>query len=262
VKFYVYIADAKLDRVLAELLPADRERLAHELDLDVRLLEQAKTARGEPDATRFARAAAVGRHFELAGHASSLEGDGEYVVGQGPLQWGRVRLVRGSELVRHESESPVSFGCFTPGCELILTGSPSKLLAQPPAAKFDDANATLRGFPWFAQVRRLADFDDTDQHCVDRTFDGAPLPALENVAAPAELQTRSAESLAALRPSPWMQRLAELRREVRALPEGRLEFLARRLLTFSGGQVDPDAARFDPTPTVIIASPLYVAMTL
>jgi hypothetical protein len=170
--------------------------------------------------------------------------------------------VRGSELVRHESESPVSFGCFTPGCELILTGSASKLLAQPPAAKFDDASAALRGFPWFAQVRRLADFDDADQHCVDRTFDGAPLPVLESVGPRRELPAHSSESLSALRPSPWMQRLAELRREVRALPEGRLEFLGRRLLTFTGGQVDPEAARFEPAPTVIIASPLYVAMTL
>jgi hypothetical protein len=275
VKFYVYIADAKLDRFLAELSTEDRQRLARELDLEPRLLDLPEVPRGEPDEVRFARAAAVAQYLEQSGAVAGLDADSAYIAGRGDVGWGRIRLVRGGELVRHETESPVSFGFATATRELFMAGSASNLLAQPPAAKVDAA-APDRGsaFPWFALAERASDYDDVDQRCLEQAFEEAlpPLAASDTRQWPPELRALgsrplaacqlSAGTLATLEALPWMNRLASMRREFPTLPPGRLEFLAKRLATFVGGTVDPETARFESAPTLIVASPLYVAMTL
>jgi hypothetical protein len=275
VKFYVYIADAKLDRLLAELGADERQRLARELDLEPELLDLPEVRLGEPDETRFVRAAAVARHLEQTGVTGALDAETPYIAGQGDVRWGRVRIVRGGELVRHETESPISFGFASAARELIMTGSSSKLLAQPPAAKIEAAaRGTGAAFPWFALLARASDFDDVDQRCLEQSFEDALLPTAAGDARhwPPELAALAAntlsvcalsvEALAKLEALPWMNQLASLRHDFQSLPQGRLEFLAKRLATCAGGTVDPEAARFEPVPTVIIASPLYVAMTM
>jgi hypothetical protein len=275
VRFYVYIADAKLDRLLAALSPGDRQRLAGELDLEPRLLDLPEVSRGEPDEARFARADAGARYIEQSGAAAVLDADSAYIAGRGDVGWGRIRLMRGSELVRHETESPVSFGFATGTRELFMVGSPSKLLAQPPAAKVDLAvSGGGSAYPWFALARRASDYDEVDQRCLEQAFEDALPPSAASAARewPPELRTLgsdalcaqplSAGTLAGLESLPWMNQLAAMRRDFSRLPQGRLEFLAKRLATFVGGTVDPEAARFDSAPTVIIASPLYVAMAM
>jgi hypothetical protein len=275
VKFYVYIADAKLDRLLAALSSEDRQRLACEIDVEPRLLDLPEVRHGDPDECRFARATAVARHLEQTGAAATLDVDSAYIADQGDVRWGRIRLVRGSELVRHETESPVSFGFANPSRELLMAGSASMLLAQPPAAKVETAAPGAgTAFPWFALAARASDFDDVDQRCLEQAFEGAlpPLAASDAREWPAELRALASKPLSARRLSsttlatletlPWMNELASLRRDFSSLPQGRLEFLAKRLATFVGGTVDPETARFQSAPTVIIASPLYVAMTL
>lgn len=273
-KFYTYIADAKLDRLLAELSAADRERLATEFGLEQRLLDQPEVQRSDPDETRFARAAAVAHHLEQRGATGGLESESAYVAGQGAVSWGRFRRVRGGELLVHESESPVCFGFATGARELVMTGSASRLLAQPPAAKIDEAlRVATAAHSWFALTARAADFDEVDQRCLEQTFGEAlpPLAASEPRDWPSEFRTLASETISCALPAAalaklasrsWMDPLAWLQRDVRALPQGRLEFLAKRLCTFAGGIVDPAASRFESVPSVVVASPLYVAMTL
>lgn len=274
-KFYVYIDDAKLDRLLAELSAEDRERLARELDVEPRLLDLPDVRRADADEPRFARAAAVGQHLEQSGAAATLEMDSAYIADRGHVRWGRVRLVRGGELVRHETESPVSFGFASATAELFMAGSAKKLLAQPPAATVERAApGGASAFPWFALAGRASDYDDVDQRCLERAFERAlpPLAASEVREWPSELRPLrskprsavrlSADTLATLETLPWMTQLASLRRDSSTLPQGRLEFVAKRLATFVGGTVDPEAGLFQSAPTVVIASPLYVAMTL
>ena len=156
-----------------------------------------------------------------------------------------------------------------------MAGSASNLLAQPPAAKVDlAAPDTGSAFPWFAFANRASDYDDVDQRCLELAFEEAsrPLAASDSRQWPPELRALasqplsacqlSAGTLATLEVRPWMNRLAAIRLEFQALRPGRLEFLAKRLATFVGGTVDPETARFESAPTVVIASPLYVAMTL
>jgi len=274
VKFYAYIADAKFDRLLAELSAEDRQRLASELDLEPRVLDLPEVGKGESDETRFARVAAVAHHLEQTGGTGEVDSDCAYLAGSGDVNWGRFRRVRGGELIVHESESPVSFGFATERRELIMMGSASRLLAQPPAAKIDEAaRAATAGQPWFALAQRTGDLDEVDERCLEHAFGESLPPSAASVprSFPRELRslgteslacTLSPESLAKLGPLPWMVQLAALQGDVRALPHGRLEFLAKRLATFVGGTVEPAKARFESGPSLIVAVPLYVAMTL
>jgi hypothetical protein len=273
VKFYAYIADSKLDRLLAELSAEDRQRLASELDLEAALLHLPQVQRGESDETRFARVAAVAHHLEQSGATGVLESDHPYLAGAGDVRWGRFRRIRGAELLVHESESPVSFGFAMDSRELLMAGSASKLLAQPPTAKIDEAARSAADQPWFSLVRCETDLDDVDERCLAQVF-GESLPpsaASDPRSLPRELRRLgsepiscavSAETLAKLAPLPWMEQLARLQHDLRALPNGRLEFLAKRVATFVGGRIDPTQRKFESTPTTIVAAPLYVAMTL
>lgn len=265
-KFYAYIADAKLDRLLAELSAEDRARLASELGVEPRVLDLPEVRRAEPDETRFARAAAIALHLEQSGRVSALDAEGEYVGAIGDVHWGRFRRVRGAELLVHETESPVAFGIAQNDRELIVIGSASKLLVQPPAAKIDEATRAPAS-PWYALVARAdeADLDVVDRRCLEHAFAEVPPPSAAN--APSEPKafppgSIPPETLARLVSEPWMEQLAHLCRDVRALPQGRLELLAKRVATFSGGNVDRAGARFEPAPPLVLASPLFVAMTL
>lgn len=267
VKFYVYIADGELDSILAALTPQERSSLARDLSVDPELLELATTRRSDPDETRFARATAVAAHLKASGAAAGLDGDARFIADQGAVRWGRLRCVRGRELIRHESESPVSFGFTRPTRELIMSGSPSKLLAQPSAATIDlAAQAQPAGFPWFVLSQRAEPWGETEQRSLDQVFEATPPPDRASDApswakgTPKAPRALSAHTLGTLRTEPWMERLAVARAEANALPEGRLEFLARRVATFYGGQVDPATSRFEPAPAVVIGVPLCIAM--
>lgn len=259
-KFYVYIADAKLDRLLASLAPEDKEQLADALDLELRLLELPEVRRTESDETRFARAEAVERYLEQTGALGPLDSDRPFIADHGVLHWGRLRRARGAELIRHETESPASFALLGDARDLIMTGSASRLLAQAPAGKVDEAVRGGEGLrPWFALESRAVELDAVDQRCLDQTFEEAPPPT---AAAPRVASELATAALAETEIAPWMQQLAWLRSDVRSLPQGRLQFVAKRLATFAGGQVDRGRGHFEAAPAVIVASPLYVAMTV
>lgn len=259
-KFYVYIADAKLDRLLASLAPEDKEQLANALGLPLRLLELPEVRRTESDETRFARADAVALHLEQTGAVGSPDSDRPYIADRGAVHWGRLRYMRGSELVRHETESPASFAFLTEARDVLMTGSASRLLAQPPSGRVDEATrAAADSRPWFALAARAAELDDVDERCFAQTFEEALPPTAADPADPSALAERA---LAETEAEAWMLQLARLRRDVRALPEGRLEFVAKRLATFAGGAVERTGSHFEPKPPVIVASPLFVAMTV
>jgi hypothetical protein len=260
VKFFVYIADAKVDLVLAGLVPEERMRLADELGLEVRQLELAEVPRGASDEIRFARASAVALHLEQSGLCGGLESGRAFIAERGAVHWGRLRVVRGSELIRHETESPASFAFVGGGRELIMAGSASRLLAQAPSARIDEAvRGESASRAWFS-VGSLADeLDDVDRRCFEQTFDSA-LPPL--AAEPIDDRRLASLALASSDSAAWMQTLGWLRSDLRALPTGRLELLAKRLATFVGGQVDSEGTRFEAWPPLVLASPLYVAMTL
>jgi hypothetical protein len=260
VKFFVYIADAKVDLVLGGLAPDERTRLAGELGLEVRQLELAEVPRGASDEIRFARASAVALHLERSGQCGGLDSGLPFIVERGAVHWGRLRVVRGSELIRHETESPASFAFGGDGHDLIMTGSARQLLAQAPSAKIDEAGrGESASRAWFS-VGSLADeLDDVDRRCFEQTFDSALPPSAAEVV---DAQRLASIALASSDRAAWMQTLGWLRSDVRALPTGRLEFLAKRLATFVGGQVDSERTRFEAWPPLVLASPLYVAMTV
>jgi hypothetical protein len=260
VKFFVYIADPKVDLLLAGLASDQRTQLASELDVDASVLELPEVQRGASDEVRFARASAVALHLEQLGQCGGLESDLPFIAARGDVHWGRLRVVRGDELIRHETESPASFAFASDGRDLIMTGSASRFLAQPPSAKVDEAGrGDSASRAWFSLASLADDLDEVDRRCFEQTFDSSPPPsAAETLEAGrlASLALASSDSAA------WMQTLAWLRTDARSLPTGRLEFVAKRLATFVGGQLDSHRTQFSAWPPVVLASPLYVAMTL
>jgi hypothetical protein len=260
VKFFVYIADSKLDLLLASLAAEERQRLAEELDVDIRQLELPEVPRGASEEIRFARASAVALHLEQSGQCGGLASDRPFIAERGPVHWGRLRVVRGAELIRHETESPASFAFGCDGHELIMTGSATRFLAQPPSAKIDEAGRDgSTSHAWFSVASLAGEFDDGDRRCLEQTFDSALPPS---AADGHDAQRLASVALSSADGAAWMQTLGWLRSDVRSLPTGRLEFLSKRLATFVGGQVDPTRTQFDPWPPLVLASPLYVAMTL
>jgi hypothetical protein len=245
VKFFVYISDAKVDALLAELSAAERGQLAGELMLDAEWLELAETPRDAPDELRFARAESVARWLELRGETASLGQGGPYVGDTRPLHWGRLRHVNGADLLRHESESPVLFADLAAG--LIMVGSASRMLAQPPAARTDHARSALeQASAWYAPARAAAMFDPLDRRCLEQAFEPASIP---EEGAPLELPDFARESAAS---EAWMRRLAALPGELGVLPLQRLEFGAKRLASFTGRQGE----------VLVLAAPVFVAMAL
>lgn len=244
-RFFIYISDAKVDVLLAALSAAERDRLTAELELDAAWLELAQAPRDAPDALRFARAEAAARGLERHGQAASVAQGRPYIGDTRPLHWGRLRHMRGGELLRHESESPVWFADLAAG--LIMVGSASRLLAQAPAARTDHARSVAGAESiWYSAAPAAADFDATDRRCLEHTFQ--PI-AVSEAGAALELPDFTREPRVA---EPWMQRLSALPAELGALPVQRLEFSAKRLASFAGQKGE----------ALVLAAPVFVAMAL
>ncbi|HKU41252.1 MAG TPA: hypothetical protein VJR89_23980, partial [Polyangiales bacterium] len=60
-RFFVYISDAKVDGLLAEMPALDRAQVASELAVDPAWLDIEQLPSGAPDDLRFARAEAAAR---------------------------------------------------------------------------------------------------------------------------------------------------------------------------------------------------------
>ncbi|HKP60607.1 MAG TPA: hypothetical protein VJV78_27960 [Polyangiales bacterium] len=244
-KFFIYISDARVDALLAELSAAQRAQLSDQLRLDASWLELAETPRDAPDELRFARAEAIAHTLEQGGESASLGQGKAYVGATRPLHWGRLRHVRGAELLRHESESPVWFADLAAG--LIMVGSASRMVAQPPAARTDHARCAVEPeAAWYTPVRDATAFDALDLRCLSQAFEPAPVLA---EGAEVELPDFTREPVA---PEAWMQRLAALPQELAVLPLQRLEFSAKRLASFTGRHGE----------ALVLAAPVFVAMSL
>ncbi len=253
-KFYVYIADAKVDAALAELAAEDREALARALEIDVRWLELAEAPRGAADEVRFGRVSAVARALEEAGQCGPLSAGAPYIVEPLPLHWGRLRHVRGAELLVHETESPLSFLYTDEERTLIMTGSASQLLAQAPRGTVDHANdGDDPSRSWFAIAHATSDYDALDRRSFEHIFGDAPPPG-EDTAVRSWSAATSSE--------PWMQQLARARSDLSALPVQRLEIFAKRLATCSSGRAVAEDARVVPDRPVVLATPLFAAMVV
>jgi hypothetical protein len=245
VRFFVYISDVKVDALLADLSAAERGELASPLTIDSAWLDLAHAPPDAPDELRFARAEVAARRLEQRGEVASLGHARPYVGDTRSLHWGRLRHMRGAELLRHETESPVWFADLAAG--LVMVGSASRLLAQPPAARTDHARSTpAPESAWFTPALIATELDAIDRRCLEQAFEPTPMP---DEGAPFELPDFSGAPAA---PEAWMRRLAALPGELDALPLARLEFAAKRLAVFTAGH----------GPVLELAAPVFVALAL
>lgn len=228
-KFFVYIADAIVDRALAAMPSGEREGLGRELGVDAAVLHRLEVGRSEADEVRFARAEAVGFQLARTGASAPLDARAPFIADRLALHWGRLRVMHGAQLVRHETESPVAFAFSSGPLELMMMGSAKQLLAQPPnatVAAVDDApdGAAMQ------LVEVGADVDSLDQRGLAYLLQGASLRAA---------------------PAMWGARLSRARADLRALPSQRLEFLAKPVAAVDAGSV-----------RIVLATPVYVAMVV
>ncbi|HKU40648.1 MAG TPA: hypothetical protein VJR89_20950, partial [Polyangiales bacterium] len=177
------------------------------------------------------------RLLERGGQCAGLRGASPYVVDTLGLHWGRLRHTCDGELLRHETESPVWFADERAG--LIMVGSASRLVAQPPAAVVNHLREPAVATP-YAALTAAHSFDAVDRRCLEQAFEPALPP---EPGAALELPPLSGEGVST-RPVAWASELA-------ALPVQRLSFVAKRLVYF-----EADASRR------LLAAPVFVAMAM
>src|SRR5262245_27246882 len=113
-RFYIYISDAKVDMLFAQIPESLIKRFAAELTLDVKLLS-IKVATREAPETRFSRVMAVTKYLRENDSIGLVASGKTFVEAEGaPMRWGLVGI--------DESKSIVFFGGQVGEFRVFLTG--------------------------------------------------------------------------------------------------------------------------------------------
>src|SRR5687768_4399156 len=87
-KYYVYISDAKVDMLLAQIPHDAKQRLATEFRFDLKLLSAARKTETESEDNRFTRLDAVVTFIREFGNLGTVDAPDEYFEGSLEMRWG------------------------------------------------------------------------------------------------------------------------------------------------------------------------------
>jgi hypothetical protein len=125
-RFYVYVSDAKVDMLIAQMPQRLIKRIAAELTIDLKLLRLTLKTVEAPE-TRFNRVAIVSAYLARRGHVGPVESRKRYLEAEAvPMRWGLVG--------RNEEESIAFFAGEQADSRIFLTGSPHHVVGAKPMA--------------------------------------------------------------------------------------------------------------------------------
>src|SRR6266571_7764642 len=85
-KFYLYISDAKIDMLFAQIPFGFLEQIAGELKINVGVLS-ASVKRDPGELDRYKKAEAVSKYIDRNSHVGTLDSPEEYFRGQSIVRW-------------------------------------------------------------------------------------------------------------------------------------------------------------------------------
>ena len=194
-KYYVYISDAKVDMLLAQIPHDAKQRFATEFKFDLKLLSASRKTETEAEDNRYTRLDAVVTFIREYGNLGTVDEPNEYVEGSLDMRWGPY----GED---DEKGSLIYFGGVTERTIVGLGGSMKHVIGNS-----GQTNAHSHSFtPMLVRsLERDLNFDERRQQAPrqDDEIDGTGIRALQAV----ELATTEIEG-----------------------PTQPLEFMAKRLL--------------------------------
>jgi hypothetical protein len=126
IRFYIYVSDAKVDMLLAQIPKGRLAGVAAELTIDLKLLRLTVASREAPE-TRFSRVAIVSRYLREADVVGTVGSGAMYLADEAiPMRWGLVG--------RDKEQSIVFFAGESGESRLFLTGSPHHVIGVKPTA--------------------------------------------------------------------------------------------------------------------------------
>jgi len=124
VRYYLYISDAKVDMLLAQIDPAFGRRSTTEVGLSVKLFNVRRNVEAAPP-DRTAKLERVLRHLEERGEIGSTDDPGPYFRGSLPMQWGPMQGANGGSLVYFGGRSGQTIlGLGGAGSHVLGSGGP------------------------------------------------------------------------------------------------------------------------------------------
>ena len=274
-RYYVYVSDAKVDMLLAQISDGTRKKIAQELSIDLKVLKLSHKQEIERTENRFKRLEVVEKYINANEWCGPLDEGHPYIYDTLPFRWGRlsreVKEAESSHIVRPDAQSPVLFSLNdrNRALDLLMTGSPRHLVGAAPSGtpiEYRESSSTP-GLGWFVQSYYAGQFDDADKETTRLTFGGhsppsgsQPIPSEMHQALTRRYQPISKLAELTLNTDAWMHQLAYVRSKLRWLPPQRLEFLARRLSKYEGGSIDLKQCRVNEARPLILASPIFVAL--
>lgn len=87
-KYYVYISDAKVDMLLAQIPHEAKQRLATEFKFDLKLLSASRKSETESEDNRFSRLEAVVTFIREYGNLGTVDEPDDYVEDSLEMRWG------------------------------------------------------------------------------------------------------------------------------------------------------------------------------
>jgi len=125
-RFYVYISDAKVEMLMAQIPPRALKRIGAELSINLKVLSVKFTERESLD-SRYSRAAAVTQYLTAQGLVSEVNDSSMYfAVERAPMRWAHVG-----------NPGLVFFAGEIEGSVVFLTGSPHHVIGAAPRAVID-----------------------------------------------------------------------------------------------------------------------------
>jgi hypothetical protein len=125
-RFYIYVSDAKVDMLFAQIPERLLQRFAAELTLDVKLLS-IKVATREAPETRFSRVLAVTKYLRERDSIGSVGSGKTFAEAEAvPMRWGWIG--------KDESQGIVFFGGHVGEFRIFLTGSTHHVIGIKPQA--------------------------------------------------------------------------------------------------------------------------------